>query len=126
MSKASLAPYRAKRDFTKTKEPSGKADVLWREGAMVWSGAVGAYVRDVAFDTVSRHIDDSAMMPTRVSRQANAEAGQLPGLQRIEGVLACRYQPLGWGSRAASEKADGEQVNVRRAFQRHDPPLDPG
>ena len=27
MSKASLAPYRAKRDFTKTKEPSGRAAV---------------------------------------------------------------------------------------------------
>ena len=26
---------------------------LWRDGAMVWAGAVGAHLTDVTFDTVS-------------------------------------------------------------------------
>ena len=36
--------------------------VLWREGAMVWTGAVGAHLRGIAFDTVSLHVDDSVLM----------------------------------------------------------------
>ena len=46
---------------------------LWRDGVMVWTGAVGAHLTDVSFDTVSLHVDDSAVMAARVSRQATAE-----------------------------------------------------
>ena len=47
--------------------------LLWREGAIVWNGVVGAHLTDVSFDTVSMHVDDSALMAARVSRQASAE-----------------------------------------------------
>ena len=39
---------------------------LWRDGRMVWRGAVGAYVTDVAFDAVSMHVDDSALLAARI------------------------------------------------------------
>ena len=45
--------------------------LLWREGTIVWSGAVGAYLTNVVFDTVSMHVDDSALMANRVSAQAS-------------------------------------------------------
>ena len=47
--------------------------LLWRDGAIVWKGAVGAYLTDVIFDTVSMHVDDSAQMTARVSKQAGAD-----------------------------------------------------
>jgi hypothetical protein len=45
---------------------------LWRDGAMVWTGAVGTYLTDIAFDTVSLHVDDSAVMAARLTRPATA------------------------------------------------------
>ena len=47
--------------------------VLWRDGAMVWSGAVGAYVTNVVFDTVSMYVDDSALMAARLPVAATAD-----------------------------------------------------
>ena len=47
--------------------------VLWRDGAMVWSGVVGTRLTEVVFDTVSLHVDDSAQMTARLSRPAQAE-----------------------------------------------------
>jgi hypothetical protein len=47
--------------------------VLWREGAMVWSGRVGAYVTNVDFDTVSMHVDDGAQMSAQLSVSATAD-----------------------------------------------------
>ena len=48
--------------------------VLWREGAIVWNGVVGTHLTDVSFDTVSMHIDDSAVMESRLSAPPTAEA----------------------------------------------------
>ena len=47
--------------------------VLWRNGMMVWKGAVGAYVSNIAFDAISMHVEDSALMADRVSSQAPAD-----------------------------------------------------
>jgi hypothetical protein len=47
--------------------------VLWSEGAIVWSGIVGAYVSNVAFDAVSMHVDDSAQMAARLPVAATAD-----------------------------------------------------
>jgi hypothetical protein len=35
---------------------------LWRDGAMVWRGAVGAHLTGVIFDAVSLHVDDGQTM----------------------------------------------------------------
>ena len=32
--------------------------VIWSKGAIVWTGAVGTHPAEVAFDTVSMHVDD--------------------------------------------------------------------
>ena len=90
--------------------PSGEI-VLWREGAIVSSGAVGAYVRDVAFDTVSMHIDDSAMMATRVSNR-----------DRPTPKRCSRRLPI-WGARRAEFLASIPDVDpiiqeVRHALDR--------
>ena len=47
--------------------------VLWRDGSIVWTGAVGSHLTDITFDTLSMHVDDSALMAARVPRQATAE-----------------------------------------------------
>ena len=47
--------------------------VLWRDGAMVWTGAVGAHLTGIAFDTVSLHVDDSALMAARLPTVATAD-----------------------------------------------------
>ena len=39
--------------------------VLWRDGAIVWTGAIGAHLTGIAFDTVSLHVDDGALMAAR-------------------------------------------------------------
>ena len=47
--------------------------VLWRNGAMVWTGAVGAHLPGIAFDTVSLHVDDGALMAARLPVTATAD-----------------------------------------------------
>ena len=47
--------------------------VLWRNGAMVWTGAVGAHLTDIAFDAVSLHVDDSALTAARLPVAATAD-----------------------------------------------------
>ena len=47
--------------------------VLWREGAVVWSGAVGTYLTGVTFDTVSLHVDDNRLLEARLPRRATGE-----------------------------------------------------
>ena len=47
--------------------------VLWRDGAMVWTGAVGTHLTDIIFDTVSMHVDDSTLMAARLPGPATAE-----------------------------------------------------
>ena len=47
--------------------------VIWRNGAMVWSGSVATHLTNVLFDTVSMHVDDSAVMAARVPRQATSD-----------------------------------------------------
>ena len=44
-----------------------------RTGASVWSGSVGTHLTNVLFDTVSMHVDDSAVMAARVPRQATSD-----------------------------------------------------
>ena len=46
---------------------------LWRGGRMVWRGPVGAYLTDVAFDAVSMHVDDRALLAARVSVPVTSE-----------------------------------------------------
>jgi hypothetical protein len=47
--------------------------LLWLDGAIVWKGVVGAYLTDISFDTVSMHVDDSALMSSRLPKQATTE-----------------------------------------------------
>lgn len=47
--------------------------VLWRDGTMVWTGAVGTQLTDIAFDTVSLHVEDSALMAARLPVAATAD-----------------------------------------------------
>ena len=47
--------------------------VLWSDGAMVWTGAVGAHLTDITFDTVSMHVEDSALMAARLPVAATAD-----------------------------------------------------
>ena len=64
--------------------------VLWREGAMVWTGAVGAHLRGIAFDTVSLHVDDSAVMGpvtgTSHCRRGARRASRLVGFEPLSKV----------------------------------------
>jgi hypothetical protein len=46
---------------------------LWRDGAIVWKGDVGAHLSGISFDAVSMHVDDSARMAARVSGHRGAE-----------------------------------------------------
>ena len=46
---------------------------LWCNGSIVWSGAVGAHVCDVAFDAVSMHVDDGVRMLATVGDQPTAD-----------------------------------------------------
>ena len=48
---------------------------LWRDGAIVWAGSVDAHVTEVTFDTVCLRVDDSALMASRLPRQASAKEG---------------------------------------------------
>ena len=46
---------------------------LWCNGSIVWSGAVGAHVRDIAFDAVSMHVDDGVRMLATVGERPTAD-----------------------------------------------------
>jgi hypothetical protein len=35
---------------------------LWRNGQIVWSGNVGAALKDISFDAISIHIEDAAKL----------------------------------------------------------------
>ena len=48
--------------------------LLWLDGAIVWKGAVGAHLTGITFDAVSMHVDDSAVMESRLSAPPTAEA----------------------------------------------------
>ena len=47
---------------------------LWRDGRMVWVGLLGAHLTEVAFDTVSMHVDDSALLAARLSAPVTTES----------------------------------------------------
>ena len=47
--------------------------VLWRNGTMVWSGAVGAHLTDIVFGTISLHVNDSALMAARLPVSASVD-----------------------------------------------------
>jgi hypothetical protein len=47
--------------------------LLWLDGAIVWKGGVGADLLGIRFDAVSMHVDDSAQMTARVSKQRGAD-----------------------------------------------------
>ena len=47
--------------------------VLWRNGTMVRSGAVGAHLTDIVFGTISLHVNDSALMAARLPVSASVD-----------------------------------------------------
>jgi len=48
---------------------------LWCDGSIVWSGAVGARVCDIAFDAVSMRVDDGVRMLATVGQRPTADHG---------------------------------------------------
>ena len=61
--------------------------LLWLNGAIVWKGPVGAYLTDIRFDTVSLHVDDSALIargyPDRPAPKSARRACRLVGLAEL-------------------------------------------
>ena len=47
--------------------------VLWSNGAIVWTGAVGSQLKEIAFDTISLHVDDGVLMAARLPAAATAD-----------------------------------------------------
>ena len=77
--------------------------VIWRDGAMVWSGAVGAYATNVVFDTVSMYVGVARLWRNRIRQhaepapQVHAECLGRLGLPRTVDCSARRPRLRGGG-----------------------------